>query len=160
MNLLSKVDLIEQYGELAFGLEFYTDVLDPSRLLPALLAREGDSAFARTHARLNERIAELIDDFSLVSFGTLQIEDRESVARALKAIDKANGYCFGDPGGADYGIFTCAAGETEWDDERVGSVQERYMHEDDLNELQPPGRRASVDGPPASCTDAAAGTLV
>jgi hypothetical protein len=34
--LLSKVDLIESYGELAFGLDFYTDVLDPSRLLPLL----------------------------------------------------------------------------------------------------------------------------
>jgi hypothetical protein len=36
INLLSKVDLIESYGELAFGLDFYTDVLDPSRLLPLL----------------------------------------------------------------------------------------------------------------------------
>ena len=145
VNLLSKVDLIEAYGELAFNLDFYTDVLDPARLLPFLQSHEGRSAFARRHAKLNEAIVELIEDFSLVSFGTLNISDKESVARALKSIDKANGYCFGATEGADAGIFTVAAkGQLEWDDERVGSVAERYMREDDLSELQPhPG-----PGPP------------
>ncbi|KOO27798.1 geranyl diphosphate synthase [Chrysochromulina tobinii] len=124
INLLSKVDLIESYGELAFGLDFYTDVLDPSRLLPLLQEREGDTPFARKHAKLNAAIAELVDDFSLVAFGTLNITDKQSMARALKSIDKANGYCFGvvdDPN-----IFsTVAAGETEWDDERVGRFTRR-----------------------------------
>jgi len=132
VNLLSKIDLIERYGELAFGLDFYTDVVDPVRLLPFLLEREGNSTFARRHAKLNEAIVEMVEDFSLVSFGTLNIQEKESVVRALRSIDKANGYCFGDPLGADAGIFTCAAGEPEWDDERVGSVAERYMNEQDL----------------------------
>ena len=146
VNLLSKIDLIETYGELDFGLEFYTDVLDPSRLLPCLLAREGDSPFARRHAKLNEAIAELIDDFSLVAFGTLNISDKESVHRALRSIDKANGYCFKDPNGADAGIFTCAAGEPEWDAERVGSVAERYMNEQDLHEELGLGEVGGADG--------------
>ena len=30
-----------------------------------------------------------------VTYGTLNISERSSVARALKSIDKANGYCFG-----------------------------------------------------------------
>ena len=50
--------------------------------------RIGDGAgdaFARRHAKLNEAICELIDDFSLVQFGTLDISSRESVGRALKA---------------------------------------------------------------------------
>lgn len=114
-------------------------MLDPSRLLPLLLAREGEGAFARKHAKLNAAIAELVEDFSLVSFGTLNITDKQSVARALRSIDKANGYCFGDPNGADLGIFTCAAGEPEWDDERVGAAQERYMTEADLAEELGPG---------------------
>ena len=138
VNLLSKVDLIEAYGELAFNLDFYTDVLDPARLLPFLQAHEGDSAFARRHAKLNAAIVELVEDFSLVAFGTLDISDKTSVARALKSIDKANGYCFGSTEGADAGIFTVAAKEQlEWDAERLGDVQERYMREDDLHELQP-----------------------
>jgi len=132
VNFLSKVDLVETYGQLAFGLDFYTDVLDPSRLLPLLLRREGASAFAKRHAKLNEAIVELIDDFSLVSYGTLNINDKESVSRALKSIDKANGYCFGDVD--DVNVFSTVAAreQLEWDAERIGAVQERYMSETDL----------------------------
>jgi GPN-loop GTPase len=138
VNLLSKVDLIEAYGELDFALDFYTDVLDPSRLLPLLEAQGGGgSRFNERHAALNARIVELIDDFSLVNFGTVNISDKESVMRALQSIDKANGYVFGPSEGANAGVFTCAAGVTEWDDERVGSVQERYMRESDMDELLP-----------------------
>lgn len=147
VNLLSKVDLIESYGHLDFGLDFYTDVLDPARLLPLLRCREGETPFARKHSKLNAAIAELIEDFSLVTFGTLDISDKASVRRCLRSIDKANGYCFGDSGGADGTIFTCAAGEIEWDAERLGDVQERYMTEADLHELAGPGSGAAGAAP-------------
>jgi hypothetical protein len=77
--------------------------------------------------RLSEAICELIDDFGLVGFGAVAITDSETMARALRAIDKANGYCFGgrETGAAE--LFGCAAGETEWDDERFGTLQERFL---------------------------------
>ena len=102
------------------------------------------AAFAARHASLNERIVELIDDFSLVNYGTLNITDKASVARALRSIDKANGYCFGSTEGADAGVFTCAASEVDWDDERVGEVQERYMRESDLDEFAEPGLHSKL----------------
>ncbi|KAL1529496.1 hypothetical protein AB1Y20_000442 [Prymnesium parvum] len=140
VNVLSKVDLVEAYGNLDFSLDFYTDVLDPSRLLPLLQQSHGNSSFAERHASLNARIVELVEDFSLVNFATLNISDKDSVSRVLQSIDKANGYVFGASDlGADVGIFTCAAGVPEWDDERVGSVQERYMRDTDLSELLEPG---------------------
>lgn len=140
VNLLSKVDLIESYGRLDFSLDFYTDVLDPSRLIPHLEHQEGTSAFAQRHAKLNAAIIELVEDFSLVNFGTLNVSDRGSMTRALRSIDKANGYCFGSSEGASAGIFTCANGPGDWDDERVGEAQERYVTEDDLAEMH--------EGPP------------
>lgn len=36
VNVLSKMDLLEQYGKLAFNLAFYTEVQDTSRLVDAL----------------------------------------------------------------------------------------------------------------------------
>lgn len=36
VNVLSKVDLVQQFGQLAFGLDFYTDVLDLEYLLEHL----------------------------------------------------------------------------------------------------------------------------
>jgi hypothetical protein len=128
--------------QLAFGLDFYTDVLDASRLLPLLLRHEGTGAFAQRHTKLNEAIVELVDDFGLVSFGTLNITDKESVARALAAIDKANGYCFGDV--SDVNVFSTVAAreQLEWDAERLGSVEERYMSERDLHDELGLGMRA------------------
>eukprot|EP00959_Pyramimonas_sp_CCMP1952_P258474 5402696-Pyramimonas_sp.AAC.1 len=37
INVLSKIDLLEQYGELAFNLDFYTDVLDLNYLMQVRL---------------------------------------------------------------------------------------------------------------------------
>lgn len=36
VNVLSKVDSVERYGELEFGLDFYTEVLDLEYLVDAL----------------------------------------------------------------------------------------------------------------------------
>ena len=36
VNVLSKVDLVEKYGKLEFGLDFYADVLDLDYLIEAL----------------------------------------------------------------------------------------------------------------------------
>mgnify|MGYP001796173307 CR=1 FL=1 len=36
LNVLSKVDLLEQYGKLDFNIDFYTEVLDLSQLLDAI----------------------------------------------------------------------------------------------------------------------------
>ena len=100
--------------------------------------RRGLEGFAARHLKLSAAICELVDDFGLVGFGAVAVDDSETMARALRSIDKANGYCFGGSAdGADAGIFTVAAGVTEWDDERIGDVQERYMREDDLSELLP-----------------------
>ena len=46
--------------------------------------------------KLNRAMAELVEDFNLVGFVTLNVEDKQSMTELLKLIDKANGYCFGD----------------------------------------------------------------
>ncbi|GAB5574739.1 GPN-loop GTPase 3 isoform X4 [Prionailurus iriomotensis] len=91
VNLLSKMDLIEHYGKLAFNLDYYTEVLDLSYLLDHLAS----DPFFRHYRQLNEKLVQLIEDYSLVSFIPLNIQDKESVQRVLQAVDKANGYCFG-----------------------------------------------------------------
>ena len=53
-----------------------------------------ESAFGRRHARLTSVLAETVEDYSLVSFVPLAIEDRDSVQRVVGLIDKANGYVF------------------------------------------------------------------
>ncbi|KAJ1878232.1 hypothetical protein LPJ71_011033, partial [Coemansia sp. S17] len=91
VNVLSKIDLLEQMGQLDFSLEYYTSVMDLDYLLFHLNEREPSSRFGD----LNKVICELIEDYSLVGFSTLCITDKHSVASLLKEVDKANGYIFG-----------------------------------------------------------------
>jgi GTPase SAR1 family protein len=134
--VLSKVDLLVNYGPLPFNLEFFTECQDLERLVPYLTQQHiGDSTddddgiddeldisgdglgvhettfaddpeyqkarritrsspFFRKHERLHQRIAETVEDFSLLSFLPLDIQDAESVGRVVARIDKANGYVF------------------------------------------------------------------
>lgn len=91
INVLSKVDLMESYGKLAFNLDFYTEVQDLSHLLQHL----DEDPFASRFKELNKALCGLIEDFSLVGFNTLCIEDKQSVMKLVHVIDKANGYVFG-----------------------------------------------------------------
>lgn len=90
----------------AFNLDFYTDVLDLRYLLDRLDDDDDDddgelrlepkepTLLSARFRRMNEALIEVIEDFSLVSFHPLQIQDADMLQRLTQAIDKANGYAF------------------------------------------------------------------
>ncbi|XP_071800903.1 GPN-loop GTPase 2-like [Asterias amurensis] len=126
VNILSKIDLLEKYGKLAFNLDFYTEVLDLQYLLQYM---EGDQ-FLKKYKKLNEALIGLVQDYSLVSFVTLNIQDRESTLDVLKVIDKANGYVFGDLEERNMQtLMSCAVG-ADFEYFKTASAQEKYMTED------------------------------
>ena len=85
-------------ADLPFNLDFYTEVQDLDRLLPALALEQSssgaDTEASRRWERLNAALIELVSDFGLVGFETLAVEDRQSMAGLLQAIDRASGYVF------------------------------------------------------------------
>ncbi|KAI5121115.1 hypothetical protein M0805_002788 [Coniferiporia weirii] len=91
INVLSKVDLIPQYGELDFNLDFYTEVQDLSHLENLL------SSASPRYAALNMAITSLIEDYALVGFETLAVEDKHSMLLLTRAIDRATGYVYAQP---------------------------------------------------------------
>jgi GPN-loop GTPase len=123
VNVLSKVDLIEKYGELEFSLDYYTECTDLRHLANALDA----DPLMRKHARLNRALCDLIEDFPWVSYHTLDIQDRESVLQLTRAVDKSNGYSLAtlEMTGATYNAIV---GTAEHDHQRVMDVQERYTN--------------------------------
>ncbi|KAM7255981.1 hypothetical protein ACFE04_011722 [Oxalis oulophora] len=90
INVLSKIDLIESYGKLDFNLDFYTDVEDLSYLQNYL---DQDPRLAK-YRKLTKELCEVIEEFGLVNFSTLDIQDKESVGSLVKLIDRTNGYIF------------------------------------------------------------------
>uniref|UniRef100_A0A1A8R5C5 GPN-loop GTPase 2 n=1 Tax=Nothobranchius rachovii TaxID=451742 RepID=A0A1A8R5C5_9TELE len=123
VNVLSKMDLIEQYGKLAFNLDFYTEVLDLTFLLDHLAA----DPFFKKFRRLNEKLAEVIQDYSLVSFVPLSVQDKESMIQVLRAVDKANGYCFGDLEERNLQAMMSAAVGADFQFSSTLGVQEKYV---------------------------------
>lgn len=94
VNVISKIDKLKSYGELPFKLDFYTEVQDLHYLNP-FVEKESNSVLGQNYVRLTELIAELIEDFNLVSFEVLSVENKQSMINLLSIIDKANGYSFG-----------------------------------------------------------------
>ena len=144
LNVLTKIDNLSNYAPLLFNLDFYTEVHDLQYLLPHLDAERDPttapppssdaSASAATasppqskFAALNHAIVELVQDFGLVSFETLAVEDKASVANVLRVIDRASGYAFGaGESGANDTVWQVAMreGYTTMD---VHDVQERWV---------------------------------
>ncbi|KZT07899.1 uncharacterized protein LAESUDRAFT_724368 [Laetiporus sulphureus 93-53] len=140
VNVLSKIDLIQQYGDLDFNLEFYTEVQDLSYLENAL------SASSPRYKDLNMAICSLVEDFGLVGFETLAVEDKESMLHLSRVIDKATGCVFVPPPEAKqppgtveakgvpatarpnvHALFTSAAGPMQGPRSDVRDVQERWV---------------------------------
>jgi len=193
INVLSKIDLMNQFGILPMNLEFFTDLQDMPRLLMFLDAppanidsEEGEEEedqdendtnkkaaateeeeeeeeeqggggelssslinenqqckndhemFLIKRKRLHSAMCDLIEDFSLVSFETLDISSAESVGRILSKCDKANGYVYnaneslsnheGQGQETKYAssLFSAISTDTEMFAERTLLVQEKY----------------------------------
>ncbi|KAK0274405.1 hypothetical protein LTR35_011559 [Friedmanniomyces endolithicus] len=100
VNVLTKMDNLATLGgaDLPFNLDFYTEVQDLDRLLPALALEQSgsgaDTEASQRWERLNAALIELVSDFGLVGFETLAVEDRQSMSGLLQAIDRASGYVF------------------------------------------------------------------
>jgi hypothetical protein len=143
LNVLTKIDNLSNYSPLAFNLDFYTEVQDLEYLLPALERdQNGESPLPdeaedkrelesepenSKFSALNRAIVELVQDFALVGFETLAVEDKKSMASLLKAIDRASGYAFGTKDGAANDSVWQVAMQNSGVTMDVRDVQERWI---------------------------------
>uniref|UniRef100_A0A453FDT5 Uncharacterized protein n=1 Tax=Aegilops tauschii subsp. strangulata TaxID=200361 RepID=A0A453FDT5_AEGTS len=82
--------------------------------------------------KLTKELCDVIDDFSLVNFSTLDIQDKESVGNLVKLIDKSNGYIFSSIDSSAVEFSKIAAAPLDWDYYRTAAVQEKYMKDDEI----------------------------
>ena len=125
VNVLTKIDNLHKYPSLPFNLDFYTEVQDLEYLLPSL--EEESPMFAQgKFSALNEAIVRLIEEFGLVGYEVLAVEDKKSMMSLLQTIDRAGGYAFGSAEGANDTVWQVAVrhGLGQMD---VRDVQERWI---------------------------------
>mmetsp|Transcript_12778 Transcript_12778/g.35394 ORF Transcript_12778/g.35394 Transcript_12778/m.35394 type:complete len:374 (-) Transcript_12778:467-1588(-) len=155
ISVLSKIDLLHSYGELDMALEFYTDCQDLERLVPfvdqsnkimgideedefdiakdeeyqqARRKRQSSSNLQRKFTKLHKALAEVVEDFGLLSFvAPLDISDAASVGRVLAKVDKCNGYVFTqEAANVQTSMFQCAV-QHEVDYDALQEVKERVL---------------------------------
>jgi len=125
LNVLTKIDNLHKYPPLPFNLDFYTEVQDLTYLLPHL--EEESSRFAHSKfGALNNAIIELVQEFGLVAFETLAVEDKKSMMSLLHVIDRASGYAFGSAEGANDTVWQVAVREGVGTMD-IRDVQERWL---------------------------------
>lgn len=62
---------------------------------------QGGSSANAKFDKLNDALIQLVEDFGLVGFETLAVEDRASMASFVRAVDRANGWVFAGARGTD-----------------------------------------------------------
>ncbi|KAK5107629.1 hypothetical protein LTR62_000964 [Meristemomyces frigidus] len=136
VNVLTKIDNLKSVGgaDLPFNLDFYTEMQDLSRLLPALALEQGfgKGESAQKWERLNGALISLIEDFGLVGFETLAVEDRQSMASLLQAIDRASGHAFMGARAADESGRTLEDEASIW----AQAMSEQWTGKLDVRDVQ------------------------
>ncbi|BEI91303.1 uncharacterized protein CcaverHIS019_0401230 [Cutaneotrichosporon cavernicola] len=126
INVFSKIDTIGGFGDLPFNLDYYTEVQDLSYLVRQL----EEVPRAKQFAKLNSAMVELIEEFSLVGFETLAVEDKASMMHLVRLIDKVTGYVFMPSGGTTednlHALFSSASGAIPGGYADISDVQERW----------------------------------
>jgi GPN-loop GTPase len=130
INVLTKIDNFSKYPDLPFNLDFYTEVQDLNYLLPHLSSESPVFAPEGKLAGLNQAIVDLVEEFGLIGFETLAVEDKKSMMSLLQTIDRASGYAFGGPAGANDTVWQVAVREGLGKMD-VRDVQERWLDKKD-----------------------------
>lgn len=123
INIMSKFDkfnsLSMEESEESLPLSFYADCQDLSLLMrPASIPQR--------YSSLTQAIAEMIDDFGMVSFIPLAVEDKECMAYFMQEADKANGLVFGALTSWNESILQTAMTMTNRE-EYLESMEKKYM---------------------------------
>ena len=127
LNVFTKIDNLASYPPLPFNLDFYTEVQDLSYILPHLSSSTANpTPLDKKFQGLNKAIVELVEDFALVGFETLAVEDKRSMMTLLQAIDRAGGYAFGGAEGTGDGVWQTVMREG-FRGMDIGEVQERWI---------------------------------
>ena len=109
---------------------------DLTQLLPALAAENATTPGPATPPQrleaLNTALIQLIEDFGLIGFETLAVEDKQSMAQLLRAIDRASGYVFAGARGRDEEGRTVEGESSVW----AQAMSERWLGRMEVRDVQ------------------------
>ena len=133
---LSKLDTLAAAagvdgGGLPFDLAFYARPGGGLHHLAAAIAASAapsssSSAFAARYAKLTACLCDVVDDYGLLSFTPLAIQDEACVARVAALCDRAVGYAPGAAGGG-VGLPVGLAALDHGGDDLIAALEAKYL---------------------------------
>ncbi|KAK2960382.1 putative GPN-loop GTPase 2 [Blattamonas nauphoetae] len=121
INVLSKLDRIPHYGADTIPISFFTNVPDTDILIPFF------ESMPSKYSALNEKMAELIADYSLVSFKVLTAKDERSISLICQAADKACGYTYNLANHPAPDIHSMPV-QRQGEDQMMHDIIDEYLH--------------------------------
>lgn len=155
INVLTKIDKISSYDPLPFNLDFYTEVQDLSYLMPILDA-EAPAIRSDKFGALNNAVANLVEQFGLVNFEVLAVENKKSMMHLLRVIDRAGGYVFGSAEGANDTVWQVAVRndsslldsidvQDRWIDNKAEYDERERLEEEEQEKIREAQAQAQMD---------------
>jgi len=139
VNVLSKVDTLEKYGKLNFNIDYYTEVLDLEYLVDSM---PDDPFFSSKFKKLNAAITDLVQNYSLVSFVPLSVDNKQRMMNVKNAVDKANGFLFGPEEERGMKQLLAYSGGSNFEYAKTADIREDIMGADDL--VKKKGKREKI----------------
>eukprot|EP00922_Rhytidocystis_sp_ex-Travisia-forbesii_P008458 GHVS01012428.1.p2 GENE.GHVS01012428.1~~GHVS01012428.1.p2 ORF type:complete len:157 (+),score=17.88 GHVS01012428.1:717-1187(+) len=128
VNIFTKIDLLKNIAkDLDFRLDYYAENHDLSQLLAVMHSKHPRQ---KKFAALNAAICELVEDYNLIAFRPLDVQDKHSVLDILQEIDNANGFSLGSVH-ADLSMFNISSRSTDSVGDKWGLLHERYIDKSD-----------------------------
>ncbi|SBS85462.1 XPA binding protein 1, putative [Plasmodium ovale curtisi] len=100
-------------------------------------AKKNYSKFSNKYIKLNEYICETVEDYNMINFALLDIQDKHSVLKLLKIIDGANGFRFSSIY-SEYSLFDTYVESMEYD---CDAIQEQLVDISDNEMSNPPTKQ-------------------
>jgi GPN-loop GTPase len=189
VNVLTKIDLLPMYGPLPFTLDFFTDMKDLSPLVSYIdsgpLSEEewnrrleedtyddDDDGEAYVPppkknmsklAKMANELCSVLEDFGMLNYLPMNVQDATTVGRILIAIDQANGYSFAADEALEMRrrheegvkgpqseeermrrLFSVASTDLETTYERSIEIYEKYVDKFETNHIEKNGSGADV----------------
>ncbi|CAF3257936.1 unnamed protein product, partial [Rotaria sp. Silwood2] len=96
---------------------------------------------AKKYKKFNQSLCDIIQDYSLVSYIPLNVQDRLSIEKVNNTIDKANGFIFGylkdDDLSQRTNLMSNAYGVEQFEYAKTAKIRENYTFvDDDENEKE------------------------
>jgi GTPase SAR1 family protein len=152
VSVLSKSDLLLSFGgnDLLFGMDYFLDCQSLDRLVDyidtaahsqqdvdiaddpeyqAARRKTKQSKFHQKHRKMFTALAEVVEDYGLLNFMPLDIQNAKSVGQVLQRIDQANGYVFTGSTNVKEDLFQVAVQERENRFETISEIQERLQQQ-------------------------------